>query len=470
MKKSKYKLLLINVIDTRVVDDGNMFIPLHRLTSFQPLSLGIIAALTPDNWDVEIIDENFDEFKYTEADLVGLSSTSMCINRAYDIAKIYLSKNIPVAIGGVHATLFKEEVCKHCTSAIAGEAENVWPQLIEDFYNSSLKSIYEAGYADLSIPVSPRRDVFEKYDYEIATMEFTRGCPFNCSFCGVPIYSGHKLRYKPVSTIIEELKEIKQNYVIFKDDNLIGNSKAHKAKTVELFEQIIANNIKKDFLCFVSINIADDINVIKLARKAGFVLFFIGIETENLKAIRSIHKEINENPARKAYKETFKRLHKEKVAVTAAFICGFDTDTVEDIHDRAKFIMHSSLDTFTFTFLTPLPKTPLQLQLQEENRIIKNNYPEDWIYYNFCHLTYQVKNGDTKDMAQVIYHYLIKLHTAKMFRKKLLKSFFNTGSLRTTAATYVFNKHNHVFLKESKSLLLLQKTYDFLRKSGLIRQ
>ncbi|HRW21810.1 MAG TPA: hypothetical protein P5509_07555, partial [Bacteroidales bacterium] len=125
MKKSKYKLLLINVIDTRVVDDGNMFIPLHRLTSFQPLSLGIIAALTPDNWDVEIIDENFDEFKYTEADLVGLSSTSMCINRAYDIAKIYLSKNIPVAIGGVHATLFKEEVCKHCTSTIAGEAENV---------------------------------------------------------------------------------------------------------------------------------------------------------------------------------------------------------------------------------------------------------------------------------------------------------------------------------------------------------
>lgn len=470
MKQSKYKLLLINVIDTRVVDDEDFFIPLHRLTSFQPLSLGIIAALTPYNWDVEIIDENFDEFKYAEADLVGLSSTSMCINRAYDIAKIYLSKNIPVAIGGVHATLFKEEVCKHCTSAIAGEAENVWPQLIEDFYNSSLKSIYEAGYADLSIPVSPRRDVFEKYDYEIATMEFTRGCPFNCSFCGVPVYLGHKLRYKPVNTIIEELKEIKQNYVIFKDDNLIGSSKAHKAKAIELFEQIIDNNIKKDFLCFVSVNITDDEDVLKLARKAGFVLFFIGIETENLKAIKSIHKDINENPARKAYKETFKRLHKAKVAVTAAFICGFDTDTVDDIHDRAKFIMESPLDTFTFTFLTPLPKTPLQLQLQEENRLIKNNYPEDWIYYNFCHLTYKVKNGNNKEMAEVINHYMVKLHTAKMFKKKLFKSLFYTGSLRTTAATYVFNKHNHVFLKESKSLLFLQKTYDFLRKSGLIRR
>ncbi|MDD2636476.1 MAG: radical SAM protein [Bacteroidales bacterium] len=470
MEKLRYKLLLINVIDTRVIDDGEMFIPLHRLTSFQPLSLGIIAALTPKNWDVEIIDENFDKFKYTEADFVGLSSTSMCINRAYDISKEYIENNIPVAIGGVHATLFKEEVSQHCISAIVGEAENVWPQIIEDYYNNNLKSIYEAGFADLSKPVKPRRDVFEKYDYEIATMEFTRGCPFNCSFCGVPIYSGHGLRYKPVSTIIEELKEIKQNYIIFKDDNLIGRSKAHKERTVELFEQIIANNIKKDFLCFVSINIADDIDVIKLARKAGFVLFFIGIETEKLKAIQSIHKNINENSAKNAYKETFKRLHKEKVAVTAAFICGFDTDTVDDIHDRAKFIMKSSLDTFTFTFLTPLPKTPLHIQLEEENRIIKNNYPHDWIYYNFCHLTYKVKNGNNKDMVEVINYYLIKLHTAKMFRKKLFKSLLNTGSLRTTAAAYVFNKHNHVFLKESKSLLFLQKTYDFLRKSGLIKQ
>jgi|AntAceMinimDraft_14_1070370.scaffolds.fasta_scaffold22154_3 radical SAM superfamily enzyme YgiQ (UPF0313 family) len=470
MIKVKYKLILINVIDTRVINDGHKFIPLHRLTSFQPLSLGIIAALTPDNWDVEIVDENFDEFKYIEADMVGLSSTSMCINRAYDISKKYLDNNIPVMIGGVHATLFKEEVSKYCTSVIVGEAENVWQQVINDFSNNSLKNIYEAGFADLSKPVKPRRDVFKKYNYEIATMEFTRGCPFNCSFCGVPVYSGHKLRYKPVSTIIEELKEIKQNYVIFKDDNLIGNSKTHKTKAIELFEQIIANKIKKDFLCFVSVNIADDINVIRLARKAGFVLFFIGIETEKLKAIQSINKNINESPARKAYKETFKRLHKEKVAVTAAFICGFDTDTVDDIHDRASFIMKSSLDTYTFTFLTPLPKTPLSIALQKENRIIKNNYPHDWIFYNFCHLTYKVKNGSNNEMEDAIYYHLEKLHTAKMFRKKLFKSFLNTRSLRTTAAAYVFNKHNHVFLKESKSLQFIEKTYAFFRKIGLINQ
>ena len=470
MKKSKYKLLLINVIDTRTVDDGNTFIPIHRLTSFQPLALAIIAALTPENWDVEIIDENFDEFTYTEADLVGLSSTSMCINRSYEIAHRYIDNNVPVVIGGVHATLFKEEVSKHCTAAMAGEAENLWPQIIEDFYKKDFKNIYEAGYADLSIPVKPRRDVFEKYDYEIATMEFTRGCQFNCSFCGVPVYLGHKLRYKPVDTIIEELKEIKQNYVIFKDDNLIGNSPAHKAKAIELFEKIIAHRIKKDFLCFVSVNIADDLQVLKLARKAGFVLFFIGIETEKLKAIQLIHKNINENPAKQAYKETFGRLHKEKIAVTAAFICGFDTDTVQDIHDRAQFIMKSSLDTFTFTFLTPLPKTPLQLQLHEENRLIKNNFPEDWIYYNFCHLTYTVKNGNNKEMSEVINHYMVKLHTAKVFRHKLFKSLFYTKSLRTVAATYVFNKHNHVFLKESKSMQLLQQTYEFFKKAGIIKQ
>ncbi|MGM0649869.1 MAG: B12-binding domain-containing radical SAM protein [Bacteroidota bacterium] len=469
-KNSKYKLLLINVIDTRVVNNGNYFIPLHKLTSFQPLSLGIIAALTPGNWDVEIIDENFDEFAYTEADLVGLSSTSTCINRAYDIAKLYHEHNVPVVIGGVHATLFKEEVIKHCSAVLAGEAEGIWKSLIQDFEAGSLKKMYEGGFYDLSNPVAPQRDVFEKYNYPIATMEFTRGCPFNCSFCGVPVYSGHKLRYKPVSAVIRELKDIKQNYVIFKDDNLIGSTKTHKAKAIELFNQIIANNIKKDFLCFVSVNIADDIQVIRLARKAGFVLFFIGIETENLKAIRSVHKGINENPAKNAYKETFKRLHKEKVAVTAAFICGFDTDTVQDIHDRAHFIRNSSLDTFTFTFLTPLAKTPLQIGLEKEHRIIKNNYPHDWIYYNFCHLTYKLKNGNDKEMEDVIYYHLEKLHTAKMFRRKLLKSLFYTRSLRTTAATYVFNKHNHVFLKKSNTLLFIEKTYNVFRKLGLIKQ
>ncbi len=468
--KSTYKLLLINVIDTSVVKGEANFIPIHKLTSFQPLALGIIAALTPENWEVEIIDENFDEFTYTDADLVGLSSISTCINKAYRISAQYIEKGVPVAIGGAHATLFKDEVSKHCSAVIAGEAEGVWKTLINDFEKGQLKKIYEGGFYDISKPVAPRRDVFEKYDYPIATMEFTRGCPFNCSFCGVPLVSGHRLRHKPVSAVIEELKEIKQNYVIFKDDNLIGGSKAHKAKAIELFTQIIENNIKKDFLCFVSINIADDIHVIRLARKAGFVLFFIGIETENLKAIRSIHKGINENPAKKAYKETFKSLHKEKVAVTAAFIAGFDTDTVQDIHDRAHFIINSPLDTFTFTYLTPLAKTPLQLGLEKENRIIKNNYPHDWIYYNFCHLTYKVKHGSDQEMDEVIRHYLKKLHTAKMFRRKLLKSLFYTGSLRTTAATYVFNKHNHVFLKKSNTLLFIEKTYNIFRKLGLIKR
>ncbi len=457
------KLLLINVVDTTKVPSQKRFIPIHRLTSFQPIGLAIIAALTPDYWEIEIVDEDFEEFKYIDADFVGISAYSTSINRAYEISKRYSEKGIPVIIGGVHATLYPEETLKHCNSIFIGEAENAWGNVISDFENNSLKPVYEGTFCDLNKPVKPNRAVFEKYNYEIATIEYSRGCPFNCSFCGVPLASGKKFRHKPVSAVIQELKEIKQNYVIFKDDNLIGSSQSHKEKVIELLNEIIKNKIKKDFLCFVSINIAKDESVLKLARKAGFVLFFIGIESEKIKGINYINKTVNIEAANNYYKESFRKIHKHKIAITAAFICGFDTDKPSDIDDRANFIRKSSLDTFTFTFLTPLPETPLFISLKNENRLIYKDFPNDWLYYNFCHLTFQVKNGANELFEGRYYEHLDKLHTIRFFNKKFLRSFLNTKSVRTTVAAYVFNKHNHAFLKKAKFLSFLEKSYKFFK-------
>lgn len=457
------KLLLINVVDTAKVESTKRFIPIHRLTSFQSISLAIIAALTPKNWDVELIDEDFEEFKYTDADFVGISAYSTSINRAYYLSELYKKKNIPVVIGGVHATLYPEETLEHCDSIVTGEAEDVWPEVMVDFDYNNLKCIYNGGYTDLNKTVKPDRSIFEKYDCQIATVEFSRGCPFNCSFCGVPLCSGNKYRHKPVSAVIEELKEITQHYVIFKDDNFIGSNQSHKEKVIELFREIIRNKIKKDFLCFVSINIAKDEKVLKLARKAGFVLFFIGIESEKIKGINFINKIVNVEAARNFYKVAFRKIHRHRIAITAAFICAFDTDTPEDVDERAQFIRKSSLDTFTYTFLTPLPETSLFKSLKENGRLIYSDFPGDWLYYNFCHLTFRTLHGNNTLFEERYYENLDMLHTEKFFTRKLIRSFFNTKSMRTTVATYVFNKHNHVFLKKAKFLSTAERYYNFFK-------
>lgn len=460
----KYKLLLINVVDTtKLLDSPKHIYPINKLTSFQPLALGIIAALTPPYWEVEIIDENFDEFDFKknyDASFVGLSSYSTSINRTILIANHFVTNNTPIIIGGTHASLFPNDLVKTGISVFKGEVEDIWETVILDFENKRLKSYYAGSFCDIEKTPKPNRQIFEKYNYEIAAIEFSRGCPFNCSFCGVPVSFGNKLRYRSVDSVIEELKTIKQKYVIFKDDNIIGSSTKHKEKAIELFRKIISNKIKKNFLCFVSINIANDDFVLKLARKAGFVLFFIGIESEKIKGITSINKTVNVESAKNNYKLAFKKIHKAKIAITAAFICGFDTDTTEDINQRAQFIRESSLDTFTFTVLTPLPETPLFKELQKDDRIIYKNFPKDWLYYNFCHLTFKAKNANNEDIEAVYYQHAIKLHTTCVFSKKLLRSFLNTRSIRTTVAAYVFNKHHHIFLKESKLLRLMETLYN----------
>ena len=153
------KLLLINPFNK--AKKGEMF---DSRSISPPLGLGIIAGLTPDNWDIEIIDENFDDFQFKKADLVGITVLTSAAYRAYEIAEIYRKKGITTVLGGIHVSMLAKEAEQYADAIVIGEAEVVWQQLLSDFQNRKLKKRYVGELVDLNNSVHPRRDLFHS-DY-----------------------------------------------------------------------------------------------------------------------------------------------------------------------------------------------------------------------------------------------------------------------------------------------------------------
>lgn len=176
------KLLLINPVNP--ISSEKTPSPVN-----QPLGLGIVAALTPDDWKVEIIDEYVKPFEYKEADLIGLTAFTESVNRAYKIACLYRKRGTPVVSGGIHASMVPEEALQYVDTVVIGEAESVWAKLIADFEAGKMQRIYQGERQDLRWAPQPRRDLFHPKCL-LGSIQTTRGCPMNCAFCSVTTFNG----------------------------------------------------------------------------------------------------------------------------------------------------------------------------------------------------------------------------------------------------------------------------------------
>ncbi|MBU7023435.1 MAG: cobalamin B12-binding domain-containing protein, partial [Theionarchaea archaeon] len=139
------KLVLINPVNPQKTG-----LTVNMSSRFPPLSLAIVAALTPPDWDVKIIDENFEPFTYVDADLVGLTAFTASVRRAYEIAGFYREKGIPTVLGGIHASMLPEEALHYVDAVVIGEAESTWGNVIADFESGRMKRIYQGKRRDLA--------------------------------------------------------------------------------------------------------------------------------------------------------------------------------------------------------------------------------------------------------------------------------------------------------------------------------
>jgi radical SAM superfamily enzyme YgiQ (UPF0313 family) len=193
-----------------------------KILSLPPVNLGILASHTPEKYEIEIIDEAIGTIDFgRDVDLVAISCMTPLAPRAYHISTRFRKKGIPVVLGGVHASMETQEAANFADAVVIGEAEEIWPNVLQDFEAGKLRKTYSSNRPGLKNLPRPRRDLFSP-GYFIQTVQTSRGCPFDCNFCSVTRFNGAHYRLRPVEEVIEEIRELKGDRFFFIDDNIVG--------------------------------------------------------------------------------------------------------------------------------------------------------------------------------------------------------------------------------------------------------
>lgn len=418
------KLLLINPVNTRLISSSGKTFKAFS----QPLGLGIVAALTPDDWEVEIIDEHIKPFEYKEADLVGLTAFTESVTRAYEIASLYRERGTPSVLGGIHVSMVPDEALQYVDTIVIGEAESVWAKVIADFNAGRMQRVYRGERQDLKGVPQPRRDLFHS-DYSTGFIQTTRGCPMNCEFCSVTIFNGRQYRKRPVEKVLDELETIPQKHVLIIDDNLIGHGKKDEEHCLALFQGIIDRGIEKHWHCQASINFGENEDLLKYAAKSGCQLVFFGLEAEDIPALKEANKKVNLKVGVSNYEKIFDRIHQHGMGVYGSFIYGFDSDTPEKLRRRTDYILKSGIDYAGLCILTPLPGTRLFNRMRDEGRLLYTNFPDDWCHYRFDHVSHRPALMEPKQLTDIFRESAQLVYSFETIKRRFEKTLHATQNL-----------------------------------------
>ncbi len=364
-----------------------------------PLSLGIIAALTPPDWNVTILQEPADQITFDEkADLVGITAVTHIVKRGYEIADKFRKRGIKVIMGGIHPTVMYEEALQHCDAVCIGEAESIWKNVLEDLQKGHLKKIYKAEYYfDFNHYVSPRRDLMSTsgpFFYSAETVEASRGCPYDCDFCSVALAHGKKIRYRQPSSIISEIEKIRKKRIFFVDNNIIAN----KQKAQEMF--LAMAPLKKNWTAQATISIADDIELVKAAADAGCYGLLIGIENVTDEGLQKYQKS---KKSFEALRKSVKIIKDHGIAVLAHMIFGNDFETKESLKITLERLNHLDVASASLGILVPYPGTRIAENLEKQNRILT----KDWNMYDVHHLVFSPARFSPEEFIEEI-HFIRK--------------------------------------------------------------
>ena len=354
----------------------------NRYRVWKPLSLMVIAGLTPPEWEIAIVDENLRAPNYEampRPDLVGITAFTAQANRAYEVATHFRRLGVPVVMGGIHATMCPDEAMKRVDSVVTGEAECIWPQVLEDTRHGSLKRRYDGGLAEMNAVPLARHDLLAT-GYAFGAIQTTRGCPLNCSFCSVTAFNGAQYRQRPIPDVVREFQSVREKHVLVVDDNLIGTSRDHIARAKDLFRAMARANLRKEWIAQATINFADDEELLALAARAGCSGVFIGFESPTPEGLRELGKKFNLLKGRD-FRASVRRIQRHHILVVGSFIIGLDIDEPGIGRRIAEAASQYGADNLNVLFLTPLPGTRLWDQMKSQDRIALDAFPDDWKYY-----------------------------------------------------------------------------------------
>lgn len=369
-----------------------------------PAGLCAVAALTPQGHEVQLVDEVVEVVDFSASpDLVGITAMTPVAPRGFEIAAQFRQRNIPVILGGLHATVCPEECLEHVDSVLIGEAEGLWDKVISDAQKGELKKIYrmEQYPALAGLPI-PRRDLLKLDRYfPLHMVETTRGCPHNCDFCIVTTFYGGSYRTRPVSEVEEEIKQIAEGFkltglkrfsfpyengmIFFADSNIIAN----RQYALDLFKMLAKYQIP--WQSYATITIANDPELLDWAQKSRCIGLAVGIESLDQKALEKMGKGFNKAAD---YEEALKKIRDRGIGILASFVFGGDDDDPSIFEKTYRFVERTKIEASLYATLTPLPATKLRERLLAEGRI----FDFDWSNYDCTHLVFRPKKMTEREL------------------------------------------------------------------------
>lgn len=346
-----------------------------RRAAFPPLGLLTVAAMLPKHWELRLIDLNVRRLRPRDLDWADSAwITGMAVQR--DAAKKVIAQcrasggGVRTVAGGPLFTC-EPEAFPEVDHLILDEAEASLPAFLADLGAGTPKRIYRAAAKpDLSLTPVPRWDLINPRHYGTMSVQFSRGCPYDCDFCNVTSLLGHRPRTKQPAQVITELDAIAatgfRDAVFFVDDNLIGNPRAAR-KLLDVLKPWKQAHPRSRFFTEASINLADDAKLTAELVEAGFDTVFVGIETPDEVALTACHKRHN---LHRDLVADVRKLHTAGLQVQGGFILGFDTDTPDAFARLREYVTNSGIMTAMVGLLQAPVGTRLYERMTREGRIL----------------------------------------------------------------------------------------------------
>ncbi len=366
-----------------------------------PVLLGTI--LQRQGLEVKVIIEEIAAPDYStldfQPDLVCISSITSTAPRAYELGDYYRRQGLPVAMGGAHSSFVVRESLDHADYVICGEGDEALPELVATLNSGGdLAAVQNLAFLEgETVRQNPWRPFVENLDdlpipnYDVVhgwatrhgrrwmSIATSRGCPFNCRFCGVIKLFGRKYRFNSVDRVMAEIRQngVKAHHVFFCDDNFT----ADRERIKELCQRMLQENLKIEWSAQVRVEAAKDEELLDLMARAGCFCVFVGLESINPATL----KLYNKSQTVEGIKDCVVNFHRHHIRVHGMFVFGSEEDHFQVIRDTVRFSRDLDMDSLQYLILTPIPGTPVYQELEAQNRI----FCHDWSHYDGHHAVFQ---------------------------------------------------------------------------------
>jgi len=384
------------------------------------LTLPMLAALTPDEFDIRLIFETVEDIPYDEHwDLVGLTSMGSGLVRAWQIADEFRARGISVVIGGIAASLGDPEASlAHADALVIGEAEETWPRLLQDLLAGRLAKVYamERPPSIENLP-RPRYDLMQRRCFgRWRPVQATRGCPHRCTYCSVNAFFHHRYRKRPIDQLVEDVRAAKRystRYIAFMDDN-IGVDWDYCAR---LWEALIPENIIWMSQC--SLKIAEQPELLALAYRSGCRMLSVGIESTSVESLASVDKSWN-HPEN--YLRAINSMRDHGIDVSTEIMVGLDGDDLSVFERTYAFLMEAAISVPRVHILTPVPGTPLYRDMESQGRLLSRDfsrYSGGQVVFRPSHIEPETLQQAYWDLYRQLFSWRAILHRTALNRARL---------------------------------------------------